>query len=475
VSDFSGYLGAYAGSDGVATVSGSGSSWTNTNNFIVGYSGTGTLTVSSVGAVSDVSGYIGYGTGSTGTATVSGSGSSWSTAGSLTVGYLGSGTLIVENGGLVGVTGATTIGSAGALELDGGSTFRTGSLAINGGALVTLGAATFAPSANLGAGGVRINTDGFNSTLAGNFSGTGGITKVGSGVATLTGASTYTGTTSINAGTLALTTASAHTASLGNTAIKVASGATFAANLGASPFSKVVNAGTTGSGSAGATLTLNPGSTFSMAGASLATFNLEQESSFSGPAFTIGGASGIAPSLIFDIGNAATGTDLLNVTKTVSVLATGGDITIDALAGDSSLTAGNYDLITSAGGFSGTGGNGLALSGTTLAISGTTYDLSLTHSTADDEILTVSASTPSAPESSRGGTDAVAFELGGATPHGVDDRLQTAAHGYNAVAPLVATASVPEPGTTASLLSAFGIAGAWMVRRRRERNRGIPL
>ena len=92
---------------------------------------------------------------------------------------------------------------------------------------------------------------------------------------------------------------------------------------------------------------------------------------------------------------AATGTDLLNVSKTVSVLATGGDITIDALAGDTSLTAGNYDLITSAGGFSGANGNGLALSGTTLAISGTTYDLSLAESTVDDEILTVSASTPS--------------------------------------------------------------------------------
>jgi hypothetical protein len=68
-----------------------------------------------------------------------------------------------------------------------------------------------------------------------------------------------------------------------------------------------------------------------MAGPSLATFNLQQENSFSGPAFTIGGASGLAPTLIFDIGNAATGTDLLHVTKTVSVLATGGDITIDAL------------------------------------------------------------------------------------------------------------------------------------------------
>jgi hypothetical protein len=200
-----------------------------------------------------------------------------------------------------------------------------------------------------------------------------------------------------------------------------------------------------------------------MAGNVLASFYLKQESSFSGPAFTIGGASGIAPKLIFDIGNAGTGTDLLHVNSTVSVLATGGDVTIDALAGDTSLTTGSYDLIASAGGFSGAGGNGFSLSGTTLAISGTTYDLSLAHSTADDEILTVSAATPSAPESSVAGLDAVALELPGATAHG------PAAHGYNAVAPLVATTAVPEPGTTASLVTAFGIAAAALPRRRRSR------
>jgi hypothetical protein len=194
-----------------------------------------------------------------------------------------------------------------------------------------------------------------------------------------------------------------------------------------------------------------------MAGTSLATFNLEQENSFTGPAFTIGGASGIAPTLIFDIGNAATGTDLLHVTSTVSVAHTGGDITIDALAGDTKLTAGNYDLITSAGGFSGSAGNGLALSGTTLAISGTTYDLSLAHSTADDEILTVSASAPSAPESSFAAFAASTQDLNGSALAG------------HAAAPLVQTAVVPEPGTSASLLTAFALAAASLVRRRRRK------
>jgi T5SS/PEP-CTERM-associated repeat protein/autotransporter-associated beta strand protein len=453
----SAYLGVSAGSNGGATVSGTGSVWTNVKNLVAGYSGTGTLMVSSGGTASDGNGYVGYGAGSNGTVTVSGTGSKWTNSQALVIGDSGTGALSVTDGGLVSVAGATTIGSGGTLEFDGASTFNTGSLAINGGTVVTLGAATFASSAALGSGGVNIHSDGFNSTFSGNFSGAGGIAKSGSGAVTLTGASTYTGATAVNGGTLALMTGTAHTASLGNTAITVASGATFAATLGASPFSSVVNAGTIGSGSAAATLTLNPGSTFSMAGTSLATFNLQQESGFSGPAFTIGGASGIAPTLIFDIGNAATGTDLLRVTGTVSVRATGGDIAIDALAGDTSLAAGNYDLIVSGGGFSGVNGNGLALSGTTLVVSGTTYDLSLAHSTADDEILTVSGA-PAAPgtaEGSLAGFDESSGAVVNAAPVG------------RAATPLVGTAAIPEPGANASLLLAFGIAAASMLRRSR--------
>jgi autotransporter-associated beta strand protein len=299
---------------------------------------------------------------------------------------------------------------------------------------------------------MTINANGFNSTFSGNFGGTGGITVTGTGAVTLTGISGYTGPTSVTSGTLALTTPSAHTASLGNTAISVASGATFAATLAASPFSKMISAGTAGSGTAGATLTLEPGSAFSMAGGSLATFNLRQEASFSGTAFTIGGASGNAPTLTFGNCNAASGTDLIDVTKTVSVLATGGDITIDPLAGDTSLTTGNYDLIVSTGGFSGTGGNGLTLTDTTLEVADTTYDLSLANSTADDEVLTVSLGQngPLAPRDS--------FAYDG----------QPRADLLAGRTPLVTTAAVPEPSTTMSLLVACGAAALLSGRRPRS-------
>jgi T5SS/PEP-CTERM-associated repeat protein/autotransporter-associated beta strand protein len=437
------YLGYNYGSSGSVTLSGSGSQWVTMNNLAVGYSGTASLVIANGGQViSEGADYIAFNPGSSGAVTVSGSGSSWTNAQGLAIGVTGA--LSVTGGANVSVTGTTTIASAGELEFDGVSTFTTGSLTVNGGALVTLGAATFAPSPVLGTYGVQIKTGGYNSTFSGNFTGTGGITKSDFGVASLTGASTYTGATAINSGTLALTTGPSRTASLGNTAITVASGATFAATLAASPFSKTVNAGTTGSGTAGATLTLNPGSTFSMVGPAIATFNLRQETTFSGPAFTIGGASGLAPTLIFDIGNAATGPDSIDVTKTVTVLATGAKITIDALAGDTTLTAGNYDLITSAGGFSGSAGNHFTLTDTTLLVDGTTYDFSLANSTTADEILTVS--------------------VGHAVPSYRDAPLATTPAG---VVP-AGTSAIPEPAaTTLSLLSIFALAAARQSRRRK--------
>ncbi len=473
VSDSFSFIGVDKGSNGMVTVSGSGSAWTDADEFEIGYSGAGTLAITNGGSVVDGYGVIGNQAGSSGMVTVTGTGSTWTSDGlvfgdaALSIGESGTGVLTITDGGVVSTTGPTTIGSGGTLQFDGLSPLHTGSLTVNGGTLRTLGAAAFTSPATLGAGGMTVDSDGFDSNFIGNFSGVGGITKVGMGTLTLMSASSYTGATAVNAGTLALVTPYA---SLGNTAITVAQGATFAVNGGFGPSEsaaapmappagvvatinpgppQIVNAGTTGSGTAGATLTLKPGSTFSMAGSAIATFNLQQEASFSGPAFTIGGASGIAPILIFGIGNENAGTDLINVTKTVSLLATGGEIAIDPLAGDTSLTAGNYDLITSAGGFSGVGGNGFTLSDPTDVIDGTTYDFSLADSSTTAEVLTVSvaASPDIAPESAEG------FAR-------VPER--------QGVTPLAATAAVPEPGATMSLLLALGVAGGWILRRGRD-------
>ena len=459
-------IGTNSGSAGSVTVSGTGSNWTGSGTLFVGESGTGSLLIINDGAVSDSVAYIGYGAGSTGGATVSGPGSAWAINGSLYLGRSGAGTLTVTNGGMVSVTGATTIGSKGMLRFDGKSTFNTASLAVNGGMLIGLGSATFGHSATLGAAGMNVDSNSFNLTFSGVLSGTGGLAKSGHGTLTLSGASSFSGPTSVTAGTLGLMTGAAQTAALGNTAITVDTGATFFAILGASPFSNTVTAGATGAGTAGATgagtagatLALNPGSAFFMADNAIGTFSLRQEISFAGPAFTIGGASGKTPYLTFDIGNGATGADQIDVSKSVSVLATGGRITIDPLSGNTYIIPGNYDLITASGGFSGVSGNGLTLTSSNLSFEGKTYHLTLANSTTTAEILTVSgpiiADSPAAATSDPTSATHSTFS---AAPFAAEP----AGRFTNAT-----IAAVPEPGAASSLLSIAVLAAAWMLRHR---------
>ena len=93
VSNTYGYLASTSGSTGTATVTGSGSKWTNSSNLDIGLSGSGVLRIEAGGAVSSWSGYLGNGSGSTGTATVAGIGSTWANSNSLDVGYLSTGAL----------------------------------------------------------------------------------------------------------------------------------------------------------------------------------------------------------------------------------------------------------------------------------------------------------------------------------------------------------------------------------------------
>ena len=100
VSNAWGLLGYFSDSIGTATVTGAGSTWTNSSDLYVGYFGRGTLNIQAGGQVSSNRGYLGYNSG-TGTATVTGAGSTWTNSGDLHVGYDGSGTLTVADGGLV--------------------------------------------------------------------------------------------------------------------------------------------------------------------------------------------------------------------------------------------------------------------------------------------------------------------------------------------------------------------------------------
>ena len=108
-----------AGSTGDATVTGTGSTISNSGSFIVGDAGVGSLViddgagVTTTGATGDGAD-IGLAAGSTGSfVTVDGTGSTWSAAGSLEIGVGGTGTLNIEDGGQVTATNVDVGAGAG--------------------------------------------------------------------------------------------------------------------------------------------------------------------------------------------------------------------------------------------------------------------------------------------------------------------------------------------------------------------------
>ena len=118
------------GGIGIATISGPGSTWTNTGGLNVGgfldpnngtlYPGIGILTIANGARVTSTGGLnansglpdsIGLGAGAVGTAVVTDSGSQWAAAQNLAIGFAGgTGTLTVENGGAVTVDGLLGVG-----------------------------------------------------------------------------------------------------------------------------------------------------------------------------------------------------------------------------------------------------------------------------------------------------------------------------------------------------------------------------
>ncbi|HUT35191.1 MAG TPA: PEP-CTERM sorting domain-containing protein, partial [Planctomycetota bacterium] len=150
-----GYLGYSGGGNGTATVTGAGSTWTNSGDLYVGRIGWGTLSVQNGGRVESGGGYLGDAGIGVGTATVDGVGSTWANSSSLLVGFFGWGTLNVQNGGSVSnrggclgyiwsgvgtatVTGAgsTWTNSMGGLQV---GYFGTGTLNVQNGGSVSSG------------------------------------------------------------------------------------------------------------------------------------------------------------------------------------------------------------------------------------------------------------------------------------------------------------------------------------------------
>lgn len=197
------------------------------------------------------------------------------TGGTATVGTLGVGGLVgannANNSGTLNLTGGTF--AATSISAFGGGDNSAASINIGGNAVVTLPAIpkvrgagavtsitfdggtlkaggssptymenlTFAQIKN---GGLNLDTNGFDITIAqsfDNFAGqTGTLTKGGAGILTLTGASTYSGLTTVSQGSLLANNTSGSATGPGN--VSVASGATFG-GTGAISGSVVTSAG----------------------------------------------------------------------------------------------------------------------------------------------------------------------------------------------------------------------------------------
>ncbi len=122
-----------------------------------------------------------------------------------------------------GVGGLTKIGS-GTLTLSGTNTFagtinvNVGTVAVsslsnlgngtalnfNGGGLKFLTAFDLARAVAIQAGGASMNTNGYDAVASNAISGSGGLTKLGSGILTLSGTNTFTGEVNVNVGTVAV-------------------------------------------------------------------------------------------------------------------------------------------------------------------------------------------------------------------------------------------------------------------------------
>jgi outer membrane autotransporter protein len=236
-------FGAAVGSTSVATVTGSGTTWTmsiasvglsgtgtlnitdgaaaTSTNLIVGLLGVGTLNITSGGQFTP-NGTTTIGSQGTGAATISGPGSLLFSAGNVTVGAFGTatGTMTVEDGGMVRAANVS-IGNAalasGTLNLTSDGILEAQALTagpgtvqatFDGGVLrARADNATFVDAftgteLDIAAGGLTVDSAGWNVTATSPFSGIGALTKTGAGTLVLSGDNVHGGGTIVDGGTL---------------------------------------------------------------------------------------------------------------------------------------------------------------------------------------------------------------------------------------------------------------------------------
>lgn len=304
------------------------------------------------------------------------------------------GALNITAGGVT-LSGGSALGDTSAVTLSSGTTLTVSSAE-------AIGSLTGAGSVVLN-GALTIGGDNTSTTYTGVISGASGLTKVGSGTQTLTGANSFTGTTTVSAGGLTVGFGGA----LGNgSAVTVSSGATLTSNAASLALGSLAGAGavsfgantlTSGSNNTSTTFSgaISGSGTFGKAGSGVLT--LSGANSGSSAAILVnGGALAVASD-----GNLTSGT----VTLQNSNLRITGATTID---NDIVLSGGSGGIVADATAtVSGviSGGSLLAKSGTgTLTLTGTNTYSGITNVVAGTMIVDGSLSATSGVIVSSGAT-----------------------------------------------------------------------
>ncbi len=450
------------------------------------------LTLGSGGGSGTFGGTIG-GTGGvtkTGAGTETLTGASTYTGGTTVAG----GTLAIGAGGSLAATGAVSLTGLGTtLDLSGAGANQTiGALSGAAGSSVTLG------------GNGLTFGDGTNQTFGGAISGTGGITKQGSGTETLTGANTYGGSTTINAGNLIIGTGGS--LSSATTVNLATSGTGFALGAGAGAQTIGGLAGVAGTtvGLGGSTLTLGGSANTSFGGTISGTGGLVKNgtgsqtltgnNTFSGGT-TLGGGTLALGS------NGALGTGAVTVNAPSTIDTTTAVTLSNPLALNANATIGGTQNLTLSGVVSGSGGlvkngqsaltlnnsntyqggtvvnggslvlgnsgalggGGLTLNGGSLALGGTNLSLGALNGAANGTIDTGTGSLAVAGGGSYGGTLTGGGSL---TKSGAGTLTLTGASNYSGGTTIGAgTLQIGNGGTSGSLAGNVADSGALVFNR----------
>jgi autotransporter-associated beta strand protein len=156
------------------------------------------------------------------------------------------------NGGYIAVSSLSTVPSLAKLGL--------GALTYNGGGIKFL--SSFDPTTRaftINSGGAAFDTNGYTITINNALSGTGGITKAGSGTLVYKVANTYSGNTAITGGTLKASAANVIPSGSGCGNVSVAYGATLDLNGYSQTINGLTGLGTVDNGSGSSTYTISLG------------------------------------------------------------------------------------------------------------------------------------------------------------------------------------------------------------------------